>query len=174
MSNPYIGEIRIFASTFAPVGWALCNGAEMSIAQNDVLFNLIGTTYGGDGENTFALPNLGGRLPVHQGQGPGISQTYVIGESGGVESVTLTTQQLPNHNHAALSSSVGGNTPSPAGAVWANFTDKSFYSTTATPAAAMNPAIVSPVGGSQPHENMMPYLVINFIIALFGLYPPPQ
>src|SRR3982074_3159912 len=105
MGEPFVGEIRMFAGTFAPAGWAMCQGQLMAISQNDTLFTLIGTTYGGDGQTTFALPDLQGRVPIHAGQGPGISQTYQIGEKGGVESVTLTTNQIPAHNHAFLASS---------------------------------------------------------------------
>ena len=170
MSNPYMGEIRMFAGNFPPNGWALCQGQLLPISENDALFVLLGTTYGGDGQETFGLPDLQGRVPIHMGQGPGITQNYQIGEKGGVESVTLTAQQTPIHNHAALCASTGGNQPDPANSVWANFTDKTFYGDGAAN-APMNAQIVSIVGGSQPHDNMLPYLAINFIISLYGIYP---
>src|SRR2546426_10537790 len=125
MSQPYIGEIRMFGGNFAPAGWAFCNGQQMAIDQNTALFQLIGTTYGGDGQTTFALPDLQSRIPIHQGQGSGLSN-YTIGQSGGVESVTLTTNQISAHNHPALCSSVGGNSSDPAGGVW-TFSDTNQY-----------------------------------------------
>ena len=171
MGTPYVGEIRMFGGNFAPAGWAFCSGQLMPIAENDVLFNLIGTTYGGDGQQTFALPNLQGRLPMHMGTGPGLS-TRTIGEMGGVETVTLTTQQIPSHNHAPLAVSTNGNQTTPQSGVWAGTSD-SRYSTSA-PSLAMNPALIGAAGGSQPHDNMMPYLAISFIISLYGVYPTPS
>ena len=168
MSTPFIGEIRLFGGNFAPAGWAFCSGQLMPISENDVPFTLIGTTYGGDGQTTFALPNLQGRLPVHMGTGPGLSPR-TIGESGGVETVTLTTQQIPNHNHVPQAFSTGGNQTTPQNGVWAGSAD-SRYSTSA-PSLAMNNTLVGGAGGSQPHENMMPYLAISFIISLYGVYP---
>jgi microcystin-dependent protein len=168
MSTPFIGEIRLFGGNFAPAGWAFCSGQLMPISENDALFTLIGTTYGGDGQTTFALPNLQGRLPVHMGTGPGLSPR-TIGESGGVESVTLTTQQIPTHNHAPLAFSTGGDQATPQNGVWAGSSD-SRYSTSA-PSLAMKNTLVGAAGGSQPHENMMPYLAISFIISLFGVFP---
>lgn len=170
MSQPYIGEIRMFAGSFAPAGWALCNGALVPISTNDTLFNLIGTTYGGDGENTFALPNLCGRLPIHAGQGPGISQSYVIGEAAGVESVTLSVQQIPVHNHSVLVNATPGTTASPQDSLLAKTTTGFPYINEA-PSASMVNNVILPVGGSQPHENMMPYLCVTFIISLFGIFP---
>lgn len=172
MSSPYIGEIRMFGGSFAPVGWALCQGQTMAISQNDTLFNLIGTTYGGDGQNTFDLPDLQGRVPVHQGQGPGISQQYIIGEEGGVEQVTLTTQQMPQHNHALVASTTAANQQSPAPNVYAFMTQATPYFA-GTVDSALNPAVLQPQGGSQPHENMQPFLVVTFIISLYGIYPTP-
>jgi microcystin-dependent protein len=163
VSEPYIGEIRLFAGNFAPVGWLLCQGQILPIAQYDVLFTLIGTTYGGDGLNTFALPNLASRIPVHMGP------SYVIGQQGGVEQVTLTTNEVPTHTHAPQGSSSTGTSASPANAVWASGTYNS-YSDQA-PAAAMAPSAISTSGGSQPHENMPPFLAINFIIATEGIFP---
>lgn len=166
MSSPYIGEIRLFAGNFAPVGWLLCQGQLLPISQYDVLFNLIGTTYGGDGQTTFALPDLSSRIPYHAGAG------YVLGQQGGVEQVTLTTNQLPVHSHAALGSANPGTTAAPANAVWASSTYTA-YSDQSTD-AAMAPNALDPSGGSQPHENMPPFLAINFIIATEGIYPTPN
>src|SRR5258708_4474656 len=154
MSSPYIGEIRMFAGNFAPVGWAFCNGAIMPIDQNDALFNLIGTTYGGDGQTTFALPNLQSRVPVHVGPG------FALGQSGGTESVTLTTSQIPAHSHVPQATSAEGSQPSPAGAVWASTPVLTVYST-APPSVTMDPGAIGSAGGSQPHDNMIPFLVIN-------------
>ena len=171
MSNPYIGEIRMFGGNFAPAGWALCNGQLLAISENDALFNLIGTTYGGDGQTTFALPNLQGRLPIHNGTGPGLG-SYVIGEQGGVEEVTLTTNQLPVHTHAASALNTAGSGPNPAGALWASVASGNYYTAgPPVPPAVMPATILSTVGGSQPHTNFQPYLCINFIIALYGQYP---
>jgi len=166
MSTPYIGEIRIFAGNFAPVDWALCDGSLLAIAQYSALFNLIGTTYGGDGVSTFALPDLRGRVPIHQGtdrQG----FTYVLGQPGGVETVTLSTAQLPSHTHAAAANDGTSGTPMD---YWSGWTGGQ-YSVSA-PAQTMSPAAVSnSTGGSSPHDNMIPFQVINFIIALYGIYP---
>jgi microcystin-dependent protein len=170
VSSPYVGEIRMFAGNFAPAGWALCDGAPLPISENDVLFQVIGTTYGGDGEETFNLPNLQSRVPVHMGQGPGLSQNYIIGEAAGVEQVTLTTQQIPNHTHALLVSSDVASQTNPNNNMVAQSTQATIYLTD-DPNASMAPQVVSPIGGSQPHENMQPFLCINYIISLFGLYP---
>lgn len=164
MSSPFIGEIRMFAGNFAPVGWAFCNGALIPISENDALFNLIGTTYGGDGQNTFALPNLQSRVPVHVGPG------FALGQSGGAETVTLTTSQIPAHTHVPQAFSTQGNQASPANNVWAAEPTLDLYST-ATPGGVMAPAAIGSAGGSQPHDNMVPFLVINFIISLFGIFP---
>ncbi len=165
MGTPYIGEIRMFAGNFAPVGWALCQGQLLPISGNDALFNLIGTTYGGDGQETFALPNLQGRFPMHVGNG------HVLGEIAGTETVTLTTAQIPAHSHVPQANSGSGSQSTPSGNVWANSTNLP-YSASA-PSAAMAPQAVQSSGGNQPHDNMVPYLVINFIISLFGIYPSP-
>jgi microcystin-dependent protein len=172
MSNPFVGEIRMFGGNFAPAGWALCQGQLMAIAENDVLFNLIGTTYGGDGQETFALPDLQGRVPLHQGQGPGIVQNYVIGETGGVESVTLTAAQIPTHTHALLASTNNALNTSPTNSILAAGIATKMY-TEDVANQPMNAAAITQVGGSQPHENMQPFLVLNFIISLFGIYPQP-
>jgi microcystin-dependent protein len=156
----------MFAGNFNPAGWAFCNGALMPISENEVLFTLIGTTYGGDGQSTFALPNLSGRLPVHQGN------NFIIGEQAGVESVTLTTQQITSHTHP-LQCAASGGTPNsnPKDGYWAP-TDSTIYSNANSTVQMGNPAITSgPTGGSQPHDNFMPYLCINFIISLFGVFP---
>jgi microcystin-dependent protein len=169
MPEPFIGEIRMFGGSFPPAGWAFCNGQLMPISENDALFTLIGTTYGGDGQETFALPDLQGRVPIHQGTLGG--NTYVIGEKSGVESVTLTTQQIPIHTHTAQCRAVDSNAGTPQSAIWAkNQTNQTIYSTVA-PATNMNNGALMPAGGSQPHENMMPFLAISFIISLFGVFP---
>jgi len=167
MGEPFVGEIRMFAGSFNPSGWAMCDGALVPISENDVLFQLLGTMYGGDGQSTFALPNLQGRLPVHNGNG------FTIGEASGVESVTLTPQQIPAHTHPLLCAASGGTPNSnPKDGYWAA-SDMNIYGPTATVQMG-NPAITSGIaGGSQPHTNFMPYLCINFIISLFGLYPSP-
>src|SRR6476620_4300318 len=157
MSSPFIGEIRMFAGNFAPVGWAFCDGAIIPIDQNDALFNLIGTTYGGDGQETFALPNLQSRIPVHVGPG------FALGQSGGVESVTLTTSQIPSHSHVPQAQSAAGTAASPSNAVWANSSLGQFDNTN-PPDSNMDPAAIGPVGGSQPHDNMVPFLAVNFIL----------
>jgi microcystin-dependent protein len=170
MGEPYVGEIRMFGGNFAPAGWAFCDGALMPISENDTLFNLIGTTYGGDGQETFGLPNLQSRIPVHAGQGPGISQNYQLGEMGGNESVTLTGQQIPVHNHAFVVSTAVANSTAPNNQILAQSAQRAIYfEATTTTNLASN--ALAPVGGSQPHENLTPYLAISFIISLFGVYP---
>jgi microcystin-dependent protein len=164
MSSPFIGEIRMFAGNFAPVGWSFCNGAIIPIDQNDALFNLIGTTYGGDGQTTFALPNLQSRVPVHVGPG------FALGQTGGAETVTLTTSQIPSHSHAPLCNSNPGTQQDPSNGIWASPSSGTIYSSTA-PATALNAGAVGSSGGSQPHDNMIPFLVINFILSLFGIFP---
>ncbi len=169
MSSPYIGEIRMFAGSFAPAGWALCQGQLMPISENDALFNLIGTTYGGDGQETFAVPNLCGRIPVHMGTGPGLS-TRQIGELGGVESVTLTTNQIPQHNHALLATGANAASADAAGKVLAQVPSYTPY-VVSSPSAPLAATSIGTAGGSQPHENMQPYLCVSFIISLFGIFP---
>ena len=172
MSDPYIGEIRIFAGSFAPAGWAFCDGQLMPISENDALFTLIGTTYGGDGQETFALPNLQSRIPMHAGTGSD-GVTYTLAEMGGSESVTLTVNQIPIHNHIPLASTVGGTLANPAGAIFSGAsTGDQIYSTPPNPpASTMHVAGILPTGGSQPHENMAPFLVLSFILSLFGRFP---
>jgi microcystin-dependent protein len=171
MGEPYIGEIRMFGGSFAPAGWAFCNGALLPISENDTLFNLIGTTYGGDGQETFALPNLQSRLPIHAGQGPGISQTYQLGEMGGVESVTLTVQQIPSHTHPMLGASQNGQQPQPTNGILAQTNPGFPYVATSQPFHPLASSSIGAAGGSQPHDNMAPFLVISFIISLFGVFP---
>jgi microcystin-dependent protein len=170
MSQPYIGEIRIFAGNFAPNGWLFCQGQTLSIAENDTLFQLIGTTYGGDGQSTFCLPDLQGRVPLHSGQGSGLSQNYIQGETGGVEEVTLTVQQMPTHSHGLQAETGGGTSANAAGKVPAASPSVQLY-TQDVGSVALNPAAVGPAGGSQPHDNHMPYLAVNYIISLFGVFP---
>jgi microcystin-dependent protein len=174
MSQPFVGEIRMFGGNFPPAGWAFCNGQSMPISENDALFQLIGTTYGGDGQETFNLPNLQSRIPIHMGQGSGTSN-YQLGESGGVESVTLTTNQISIHTHPALCSSGGGSTSSdPAGGVWTT-SDVTQYASAAPDTTMGNPSIITgAAGGSQPHDNMIPFLCISYIISLFGIFPSPN
>ncbi|MDD5543532.1 MAG: tail fiber protein [Acidobacteriia bacterium] len=162
MAQPYVGEIRMFAGNFAPSGWMFCEGQLLPISEFETLFNLIGTTYGGDGQSTFALPDLRGRVPVHFGNG------FTLAETGGTESVTLTSSQIPSHSHTPLANSSGGS-DSASGNVWANSTAKA-YSASATN-TTMNAAAVSSSGGSQPHSNFMQYLVVDFIISMFGIFP---
>jgi microcystin-dependent protein len=171
MGEPFIGEIRMFGGSFAPAGWAFCNGALMPISENDALFTLIGTTYGGDGQETFALPDLQGRVPMHAGQGPGISQNYQLGETSGVENVTLTTQQIPIHSHPFTASNEIGQNAQPNNGFYAQVSTGQLYHEPFDPLVSMNAGMAQPAGGSQPHENLQPYLAITFIISLFGVFP---
>lgn len=163
MSQPFIGEIRMFPGNFAPQGWAFCDGSLLSISQNDALFALIGTTYGGDGQNTFALPDLRSRVPIHQGSG------FPLAQAGGAEAVTLTVPQLPSHTHAPQAITPSGSQAGPGGAAWAQSSLNQF--STSAPSAGMDPGALGSAGGSQPHDNMMPFLAINFILSLFGIFP---
>lgn len=167
MGQPYLGEIRIFGGNFAPQGWAFCDGTVLPIAQYDALYALIGTTYGGDGQTTFALPDLRGRLPLHQGTG---QSSYTPGQVGGAESVTLTPNQLPAHTHTLLSG--GGSALSPANAYpgVAAGTNSEVYGA-AIGLTGFNPATITASPGGQPHDNFQPYLCLNFIIALVGIFP---
>jgi microcystin-dependent protein len=164
MGEPFVGEIRMFGGNFAPAGWAFCSGQLMPISENDTLFNLIGTTYGGDGQETFGIPDLQGRVPIHQGPG------FTIGQKAGEENVTLTVQQIPSHPHVPTCQSTNAPTSGAGGGLWAATTTQQIYSTTA-PATQMNAGAVASAGGSQPHDNMMSYLVVSFIISLFGVFP---
>jgi microcystin-dependent protein len=171
MATPFIGEIRMVGFNFAPVGWAFCDGQLLPIAQNTALFSLLGTTYGGNGISTFALPDLRGRVPLHMGQGPGLS-LYSLGQTGGTENVTLSSGQLPAHNHTVNAVAGGGNQASPAGGLPAiESTGTSLDYSSAAANATMNSGMISGGGSSQPHNNQQPYLTINFIIALQGIFP---
>jgi len=166
MSDPYIGEIKLISFNFPPKGWAFCNGQLLAINQNQALFSILGTMYGGNGQTNFALPNLQGRVPIHQGINQG---SYNVGQVGGETSHTLTINELPAHLHPAVAQS----TPSTPGAtplnsIWAATPSAAFAS---APNVSMNPAAVTTTGGSQPHENMPPYLVLNYVIALVGIFP---
>lgn len=166
---PYVGEIRLFAGNFAPNGWMFCEGQTLPISENEVLFQLIGTTYGGDGRETFNLPDLASRVPIHMGTGPsGI--TYQIGEKAGTEEVTLTVQQIPGHTHPLTASTNPATSQTPTGNVLAKSTQVDLY-INALPGDPMHPQAITPAGGSQPHENTQPFLCINFIISLFGVFP---
>jgi microcystin-dependent protein len=166
MAQPYVGEIRMFAGNFAPAGWMFCAGQLLPISENETLWQLIGTTYGGDGETTFALPDLQGRIPIHQGNG------FILAETGGAEEVTLTINQIPAHTHSLLASGAVGNQVNVAGNVTSNSQGALPYLEDA-PTVNMNAAAILPVGGSQPHINFQPYLCINFIISMFGIFPSP-
>lgn len=165
MSEPFLGQLALVGFNFAPQGWALCQGQLLSIAQNSALFSLLGTTYGGDGVTTFALPDLRGRAALGFGQGPGL-QNYTQGQTSGAESVTLIQQQIPAHSHSVACAAEEASASSPTGQLLANAT---IYAATAN--GAMSPAMIGPAGGNQPHDNMPPYLVLNWIIALEGVYP---
>lgn len=164
MAQPYVGEIRIFAGNFAPAGWMFCEGQLLPISENETLFNLIGTTYGGDGQSTFALPDLRGRIPLHQGSG------FILAETGGAEEITLTVQQIPVHSHPLLGSTGNGDQANPSGNVLASSTLLKLYAVE-TANATMGATSIGPAGGSQPHTNFQPYLCVDFIISLFGIFP---
>lgn len=172
MSAPFVAEIRIFAFTFPPTGWAFCDGQLLPLSQNTALFSLLGTTYGGDGRSTFGLPNFQGAAPMQQGQGAGLSQQF-LGETGGETTVTLIQTEMPIHTHATNAFSGSGTSSDPTNNVWASATvarqGQLLYAPTA--GASMHPLALSPSGGSFPHNNMMPFLVLNFCIALQGIFP---
>lgn len=165
MAQPYVGEIRMFAGNFAPAGWMFCEGQLLPISENETLFQLIGTTYGGDGESTFALPDLRGRIPLHQGNG------FILAETGGAEEITLTVSQIPAHSHPLLASNGTSAGTEPISQLLATALQDVYVEDLT--AANMSPSAVSPVGGSQPHTNFQPYLCVNFIISLFGIFPSP-
>jgi microcystin-dependent protein len=167
MAQPYVGEIRMFAGNFAPAGWMFCEGQLLPISEYETLFNLIGTTYGGDGQSTFALPDLRGRLPIHQGNG------FTLAETGGVENVTLTVQQIPAHAHAMLASLNAGGGTSPANNLPGQSSSAIRLYRQQPANAGMNAAAITATGGSQPHTNFQPYLCVDFIISLFGIFPSP-
>lgn len=168
MAQPYVGEIRMFAGNFAPAGWMFCEGQLISISENETLFQLIGTTYGGDGQSTFALPDLRGRIPIHQGNG------FILAETGGAEEITLTVNQIPAHSHAFLGSTNSGSGSNPSGAVFGRNASAAFYTTdTSVGTVTIAPGTIGSTGGSQPHTNFQPYLCVDFIISLFGIFPSP-
>lgn len=176
MSQPYVGEIRMFAGNFAPVGWMLCQGQPLAISEYETLFQLIGTTYGGDGQANFNLPNLQSRVPIHMGNGGG--STYTLGQSGGVENVTLTTSQIPNHNHSVQVATAGANQNVPANnSVLSTETEgvanraPVYAAYDGTKQVQLAAQTVGLAGGNQPHNNIQPILAINFIISLFGIFP---
>jgi microcystin-dependent protein len=177
MSDQFIGEIRMFGGNFAPTGWALCNGQLLPISQNTALFSLLGTYYGGDGRVTFALPNLAGVAPMHQGQGAGLSDRF-IGETGGEQAVTLLTSEMPQHTHAANASNASGSTVDPGSAQWAEAKvgrlGTNLYSASASQPVTMNAAALAVAGAGLPHNNLPPSLTLTFIIALQGIFPQRQ
>lgn len=166
MAQPYVGEIRMFAGNFAPAGWMFCEGQLLPISENETLFQLIGTTYGGDGESTFALPDLRGRIPIHQGNG------FILAETGGAEEITLTVSQIAAHSHPLLASTNIANQSSPLNNLPAQSSLADLYIED-TPNVNLAPQAVSSTGGSQPHTNFQPYLCVDFIISLFGIFPSP-
>ena len=169
MGEPFVGEIRMFAGNFAPVGWMFCEGQSLPISENEILFQLIGTTYGGDGEQTFNLPNLASRVPIHMGTGAD-GTTYQIGEMAGTEQETLTVQQIPSHTHPLTASTTPAQAASPNGNVFGQSASIDWYIEDTT-SVNMAANAIGPAGGSQPHENTQPFLCINFIISLFGVFP---
>lgn len=164
MAQPYVGEIRMFGGNFAPSGWMFCEGQLLPISQNETLFQLIGTTYGGDGQTTFALPDLRGRLPLHQGNG------FILGESGGAEGVTLTVNQIPVHSHALIASTAVATSSTPNNNVIGQSPTMKLYKA-GVPTSPLAANTVVPTGGGQPHTNLQPYLCVEFIISLFGIFP---
>ncbi|MGA7672506.1 MAG: tail fiber protein [Nitrolancea sp.] len=168
MAQPYVGEIRIFAGNFAPAGWMFCEGQLLPISEYETLFNLIGTTYGGDGQSTFSLPDLRGRIPLHQGNG------FILAETGGTEEITLTVPQTPSHSHLLFGSAANATTTSPTSNVPGTMPEvTTFAYGTDLPSTTLNSSSISSVGGSQPHNNFQPYVCINYIISLFGIFPSP-
>lgn len=169
MSDPFVGEIRMFAGNFAPRSWALCDGQLLAVNQNDALFSLFGTIYGGDGRTTFALPDLRGRIPIHMGSGPGLTPRQ-IGSKSGSETVTVTVNQLPSHSHPMQATEEPADSPNPGGKIPGRSTALDLY-INQSPSTVLNPASVTSVGGSQSHTNLMPTQCVHFIVALFGVYP---
>jgi len=170
MSSPFLGEITLFGFNFAPRGWALCSGQLLPINQNDALFSILGTTYGGNGTTSFALPDLRGRTPIHGGTGPGLSN-YVLGQQGGTENVTLLSSQMPSHQHTASASSGAPAVASPAAAAWASGGSSAYQASANT---IMSANAFANAGGNQAHNNQQPSLALNYCIALFGIFPSPN
>lgn len=166
MAQPYVGELRMFAGNFAPAGWMFCEGQLLPISENETLFQLIGTTYGGDGESTFALPDLRGRIPIHQGNG------FILAETGGAEEITLTANQIPSHSHPFIATSSIANSASPSNSILASPSQVTMFFAD-PPNQPMKSSMISHIGGSQPHTNFQPYLCVDFIISLFGIFPSP-
>ena len=166
MAQPYVGEIRIFAGNFAPAGWMFCEGQQLPISENETLFQLIGTTYGGDGQETFNLPDLRGRIPIHQGNG------FTLAETGGAEEITLSVNQIPQHTHPLMASAVPGTLGAPANNTLAGSPSIDMYRET-SPSVPLVPSAIGPAGGSQPHTNFQPYLCVNYILSLYGIFPSP-
>lgn len=175
MSDQYVGEIRMFAGNYPPKGWAFCDGSTLPINGNEALYSIIGVTYGGDGQNSFKLPDLRGRIPVHRGGNSTTGSTFMMGQQGGVEKVTLTSDQLPTHTHQVNAQLAPGTLKNPSNAFWATSNTNQYAASTSTtivtPNAKLSSQSISTVGGGQAHDNMMPYLTVSFIIALSGLYP---
>ena len=174
MSNPFLAEIRIFPFNFPPKGWAFCQGQILPLSQNTALFSLLGTTYGGDGKSNFALPNLQGSLPMHPGQGPGLS-LHDLGETGGSDTVSLLESEIPAHAHAVMANNLfAGTAPSPGPTLCfaKASTGTPYSSVTNTNVVQFSNSAVAPAGGDQPHNNLMPYLTLSFCIALQGVFPP--
>ena len=167
MAQPYVGEIRMFGGNFAPAGWMFCQGQLLPISENETLFQLIGTTYGGDGQSTFALPDLRGRLPIHEGNG------FILAQTGGAESITLTVQQIPVHTHALIAAKNNGTSVNPGAAALSTSVSSVQPYVEDQASISLNANAVTPVGGNQPHTNFQPYLCVSFIISLFGIFPPP-
>jgi microcystin-dependent protein len=177
MAQPYVGEIRMFAGNFAPAGWMFCEGQILPISENETLFQLIGTTFGGDGQQTFGLPDLRGRVPIHMGSGPGLFN-HVLSETGGAEEITLAVQQIPIHSHVPLANSGNGSSSDPTNNFWAAQPALLQYIGPGTANANLNVTLpantIAATGGSQPHTNFQPYLCVDFIISLFGIFPSPN
>jgi microcystin-dependent protein len=173
MAQPYIGEIRMFGGTFAPAGWLFCDGSVLAISEYDTLFNLIGTTYGGDGQSTFQLPDLRGRVPIHWGTDSSTGSSFQIGQAAGTETVTLTTQQIPQHNHLLMATNVAGNKATPVNSILANSQGTFQPYIQESPDNTLSSGALSLTGNGQPHDNMQPFLCVSFIISLYGIYPSP-
>lgn len=171
MADPFVAEIRIFPFNFAPTGWAFCDGQLLPLSQNTALFSLLGTTYGGNGKSNFALPDLQGRVPMHPGQGPGLS-LHDLGETGGSETVSLLESEIPSHAHALMASNQPGEDPQAVGESFGRSVGANLYQSNAAGLVPMSYNAIAPAGGNQPHNNMQPYLTFNFCIAMQGVFPP--